>query len=257
MTADGIYVYCVTKGDREESLDVRGIEGARVRVMTHQGLAAIGQDCEPKLFASQGQSVLTDWLLIHQSIVDLSWERYETIVPFAFGMIVVPTNGKPARQNLDEWLEKQSAELNRKLENLKNKAEYGVQVLWDLATIVSRIREQDNEILNLEKEICSKPTGVAYLLQQKLEELIRQRLETAANTHFKAFYQQIRESVEDIRVERIRKEELPRQMILNVSCLQNRDETATLGAVLERIGQIPGFDVQFTGPWPPYSFVSV
>lgn len=256
MTAEGLYIYCIAKGDRDEPLDLCGLEGTPVWGLAHQGLVAIVQECAPKPFASEDQKVLGDWLLIHQNIVDRAWERYETIIPFCFDTVILPTNGNSARQNLNEWLEKESPELQRKLEYLKNKAEYGVQVLWDPTVILPRIREQDAEIQHLEKEIRSKPAGVAYLLQKKLEELIRQRLETAADAYFKTFYQQIRECVESIHIEKVRKEDPPKQMILNVSCLQKREETAAIGAVLEKIGQIPSFDVRFTGPWPPYSFVS-
>ncbi len=69
-------------------------------------------------------------------------------------------------------------ELNRKLENLKNKAEYGIQVLWDPTVILPRIREQNAEIQQLEKEIRLKPAGVAYLLQKKLEELVREKVDS-------------------------------------------------------------------------------
>ena len=256
MTAKGLYVYCVAKGDREESLDLRGIEGTALWALTDQGLVAIVQECEPRPFASADQKVFANWLLIHQNIVDLAWERYETIIPFGFDTVILPTNGNSARQNLNAWLEKESAEVKRKLEYLKNKAEYGVQVLWDPNVILSRIREQDAEIQQSEKETRSKPAGVAYLLQRKLEKLIRQRLETAADANFKTFYQRIRECVENIHIEKVRKEDPPKQMILNVSCLQNKEEITALGAVLEKIGQMPGFDVRFTGPWPPYSFVT-
>jgi len=189
--------------------------------------------------------------------VDRAWERYETIIPFGFDTIIVSTNGKSARQNLNEWLEKESPELQRKLEYLKNKAEYGVQVLWDPTVILPRIREQDAEIQDLEKEIRSKPAGVAYLLQKKLEELIRQRLETAADAYFKTFYQQIRECVENIRVEKVRKEELPKQMILNVSCLQNREEIAALGTVLEKLAGCPALMSASPAPGHRYSFVGM
>lgn len=256
MNSKGLYLYCLTVGEKEELLNLKGIEGADVQTLVYQGLTAVVQECEPKPFQSENQKVLADWLLIHQNIVDLAWERSETIIPFGFDTIIVPTDGKSARRNLEEWLEKESGDLKQKLGKLKNKAEYGVQISWDPNIILPRLRKQDREIKNLEKEIRSKSSGVAYLLQKKLEELIRQRLEAAADAYFKIFYKQIRPCVENIRIEKTRKTEPPKQMIMNVSCLQNREERAALGAVLEKIGGMPGFDVSFTGPWPPYSFVN-
>jgi hypothetical protein len=256
MDEKGLYLYAVAQGDREEPLEVKGIEGVPIHALEHQGLLAIAQDCEPKPFASEDKEVLANWLLIHQNVVDLAWERYETIIPFGFDRIIVSTHGKSARQNLNEWLEKGSADLKQKLARLQNKAEYGIQVSWDPTVILPRIRVKDTEIQDLEREIRSKPQGVAYLLQKKLEEVIRQRLEKAADLYFKTFYQEIRARVENVHVEKVRKEDPPKQMILNVSCLQNKGETESLGQELDRMGQIPGFYVRFTGPWPPYSFVN-
>lgn len=255
LTGEALYIYCVAIGDREEPLDLSGLDGAPIWALAHHGLLAIVQECEPKPFSSEDQTVLADSVLIHQNVIDLAWERYETVIPFSFDTIILHKDGKSSRQNLMEWLEKESADLMRKLNDLKNKAEYGIQVLWGPNVLLPSLMEQDAEIEPLEKEIRTKPPGTAYLLQKKLEELTRKRLETAADTYSKTFYNQIRNCVEKIRVEKVRKEPPPKQMILNVSCLQNRADLAALGEVLERIGQMPGFDVRFTGPWPPYSFV--
>ena len=92
-------------------------------------------------------------------------------------------------------------------------------------------------------------------MKQKLDGLICQRLEMAADAYFKEFFQQIRGCVGEIRVEKVRKEEPPRQMLANLSCLLPKGETARLGGELDKIGKIDGFSVRFTGPWPPYSFV--
>lgn len=257
MTEKGLYLYCLAQGNKEESLDLKGIGGTPVKTLTHQSLVAVVQECECKPFESQDQKLLADWLLIHQGVVDWAWEKYEAILPFGFDTIIVPANGKSAKENLEEWLEKESEELKRKLERLKHKAEYGIQILWDVTIILSGIKKQDAEIQHLEEEINSKSPGVAYLLQKKLEDSIRKRLEMTADAYFKVFYQRIRGYVEDIHVEKIRKENPPKQMILNLSCLQRKAETEALGGVLEQISEIRGFDVRFTGPWPPYSFVNI
>ncbi len=256
MTDKGLYIYAVARGGKEEPLELKGIQGTSISALSHQGLVVLVQECEPKPFQSEDQKTLADWLLTHQGVVDQVWERYETIIPFGFDTIIVPTVGKTARQNLNEWLEKEETELKRKLERLKDKAEYGVQILWDPNQILPKLKERDKEIQDLEKEIRTKPQGVAYMLQKKLEEQIGRRLEMAADAYFKDFYKRIRKCVEDVHIEKVRKEEPPKQMIMNISCLQKKGGGPTLGEVLEKIGQMPGFDVRFTGPWPPYSFVS-
>lgn len=256
MNDKGLYIYCAAKEGHGEPLEVKGIGGFPIQTFTHQGLLAVVQECEPKPFASEDQKLLADWLLIHQNIVDLAWERYETVIPFGFDTIIVPTDGKSARQNLNEWLEKEGPDLHQKLDRLEGKAEYGVQIVWDPAVFMPKVRRQYPDVRKLEAEISAKPEGVAYLLQKKLEDLIKQHLEAMADAYFKVFYKKIRETVENIQIEKVRKESPPKQMIVNVSCLQNKNSIEPLGAVLEKVGGIEGFDVRFTGPWPPYSFVN-
>ncbi|HEX7474725.1 MAG TPA: GvpL/GvpF family gas vesicle protein, partial [Dehalococcoidales bacterium] len=45
-------------------------------------------------------------------------------------------------------------------------------------------------------------------------------------------------------------------MLLNLSCLVAKDKVAGLGEELEKINNMEGFSVHFSGPWPPYSFVA-
>jgi len=45
------------------------------------------------------------------------------------------------------------------------------------------------------------------------------------------------------------------QMLLNLSCLMDRGGAA-LGRVLDEIQRTEGVWARFTGPWPPYNFVS-
>lgn len=45
-------------------------------------------------------------------------------------------------------------------------------------------------------------------------------------------------------------------MLLNLSCLVSKGKVDSLGEELEKINNMEGFSVRFTGPWSPYSFVA-
>jgi hypothetical protein len=60
----------------------------------------------------------------------------------------------------------------------------------------------------------------------------------------------------DLRVEKTKRTGHDSRMIMNLSCLVDRDKSTELGEELESIDKMEGFSVRFTGPWPPYSFVS-
>lgn len=260
MTDKGLYLYCVafpsaTLSAKREDLGIKGIQGENVFVFQTPTLLVVVAPCEQS-FESEDMQTVSQWVLVHQAVVDLAWEKFDTVVPFSFGTVIVAKEGKSAHENLLEWLEKEQENLKSKGDKLKGKAEYGIQISWDPARVAPRIVKTDLEIQNLEKEMASKSSGTAYLLKQKLAALVGKRMEQAADVYFNELYQKIKDHVEDIRVEKVRKDEPPRQMLMNLSCLLPKGEAGRLGDELDKIVKMEGFFVRFTGPWPPYSFVS-
>lgn len=259
MTDNGLYLYCVafpqaTLSTKKENLGIKGIEGGDVFVFQTPTLHAVVQECE-KSYESDDMKTVSQWVLVHQAVVDLAWEKFDTVVPFSFGTVIVAKEGKSAHENLIDWLEKEQENLKSKGDKLKGKAEYGIQISWDPNRVAPRIVKTDPEIQKLEKEMASKASGTAYLLGQKLEALVGKRMEQAADVYFHEIYQKIKQCVEDIRVEKVRKDEPPRRMLMNLSCLLPKGEASRLGEELDKIEKMEGFFVRFTGPWPPYSFV--
>lgn len=254
MTEKCLYLFCVAKGTSDGNFDVKGIGGERVFTIADDELSAVVQECAAP-FSAEDPKLVSEWILAHQAVVDIAWDKFETVIPFSFDTLVLAKEGKSAVENLKEWLARERKNLREKISGLKGKAEYGVQISWDAAVVAPRLTKNDAEIQALEKEIAEKSAGTAYLLRQKLEGLLKKRLEAAADVYFKEFHQKVKGCVEDLRVEKVRKEEPPRQMLANLSCLALKEPAARLGDELEKIGKIEGFFVRFTGPWPPYSFV--
>jgi hypothetical protein len=76
----------------------------------------------------------------------------------------------------------------------------------------------------------------------------------------KKLYTTVREMVDEIRLEPTKKE-IPEKwqdklMILNLSCLVHKNRLNAVANTLRQFNQQEGLAVRFTGPWPPYSFVS-
>lgn len=259
MTDKGLYLYCVafpsaTLPTKNEGLGIKGIEGEDVFVFRTPTLLAVVQECK-KSYESDDMKMLSQWVLVHQAVVDLAWEKFDTVVPFSFGTVIVAKEGKSARENLLDWLGKERENLTVKGDKLKGKAEYGIQISWNPQMVAPRIVKTDQEIQKLEMEMAAKSGGTAYMLKQKLGALVGKRMEQAADVYFNELYQRIKDRVENIRVEKVKKDEPPRQMLMNLSCLLPKGEVGRLGEELDKIEKMEGFFVRFTGPWPPYSFV--
>ena len=252
----GLYVYCIVDGGQEAKLGPIGIDGREVYSMPYRDVCAVVHDCPAEPYQSTDPQVVEGWVMAHQRVVDAAWERWGTVLPLAFDTIVRRRGEGEPQEDIRKWLADEYEGLRRKIETVRGKAEYGVQVFWEPQVVARDIAANSEEIRKLEEETRSKPRGTVYLLRQKVESALRREMETRASACFRDFYERIKQHVCDIRLERTRKVTGDRQMIMNLSCLVCRETSSELGKELEGIDRMDGFSVRFTGPWPPYSFVS-
>ena len=255
ITGQGRYLYCVADSGERVSLGTIGIDGSKVYTIPYRDICAVVHECPAEPYQSKDREVVNSWVLTHQKVVDEAWEKWGTVLPLGFDTIVMDKDGVGAEENVRSWLQNDYDNLKSKLEKVRGKAEYGVQIFWEPQVIAQSLIKTSTEISQLEKEIKSQSRGVAYLYKQKLENALKRELESKADQCFRDFYARIRRHVDDIAVEKTKPGDQNTQMITNLSCLLTRDKTAELGEELHRINSMEGFSVRFTGPWPPYSFV--
>lgn len=252
----GIYLYCVADAGESASLGEIGIERSEVYTIGYGDICAVVHACPAEPYKSDDQEVVKAWVLTHQKVLDAAWEKWGTILPLGFDTIIRAEAGSDAEQNTRNWLKEDYESLKKKMEKVRGKAEYGVQVFWDPKVIAQNLTETSPEIKRLDEEIRSKSRGLAYMYRQRLENLLKKEMEVKADQCFKDFYGRIKNHVDDIRVEKTKKAEQGSQMIMNLSCLVYVNKYKELGEELDEINKMEGFTVRFTGPWPPYSFVS-
>ena len=181
------------------------------------------------------------------------WVTAEALSNQKIGWNIMPDVENPPRPS-DIYYDSVKEILRSTVEAVE--AEYGVQIFWEPQVIARSLAKTSPEISQLEAEIKSQSRGVAYLYKQKLENALKRELESKADQCFKDFYARIRKHVDNIVVEKLKPGDQYTQMIMNISCLLTRGKSAELGEELHKINSMDGFSVRFTGPWPPYSFVS-
>ena len=251
----GIYLYCIADGNEKVSLGKIGIDNGEVCTFPYEDISAIVHDCESQPYESEDAEKVKNWVIAHQKVVDCAWQRFGTVLPFAFDTIIIGQEGLDSKISMEKWLQKDYQNLKEKLNKVRGKAEYGVQILWDPEVMVERIAQDAPEIRNLKEELKSKPSGTAYMYEEKIKSLLRREMEKKADEYFKDFYARIKEGVFDICIGKTKKVEDNLQMLLNLSCLVTKGNVKRLGLILEEIEKEDGVVVRFTGPWPPYSFV--
>jgi len=256
QSAMGRYLYCIADTGETVSLGNIGIEENEVYTISYDNLCAVVHNCLARPYKSEDREIVKGWVLSHQKVVDAVWEKFGTVIPIGFDTIVQGSAAVDPEENMKKWLKDDYDNLKSKMEKVRDRAEYGVQLFWDRKTIAEKISDESPEIKALNEEIKSKPKGVAYMYRQKLEALLRKEIEDRADRYFKEFYGKITPHADDVRVEKTRKtENEEKQMLLNLSCLLPKEGSKDLGEELEKIDTLEGFSVRYTGPWPPYSFV--
>jgi len=251
-----MYIYCVARAESNGVFGPIGLEDKPVYTIVAGDICAVVHDCRPEPYQSEDPETAQNWVLAHQRVVSAAEETFSTVLPMSFNMIVHGHAKDDAASNLQSWLAEKHDKFTHFLDKLTGKAEYGVQIFWDRQLVAKALVQKEPKLREMRDEALKKPKGLAYMLQQKLAKATREAVETQANFYVEDFYARIRQCVNEVRVEKLKKADGNEQMLLNLSCLMEKGDSA-LGNVLEEIQETEGISVRFTGPWPPYSFVNV
>ena len=253
----GRYVYGVAVGDKEVRLGPIGIEGSEVYTIPYEDINAIVHNCSTEPYQSNNDEIVKNWVRTHQSVLDAAGERLGIVIPLGFDTILQPKNDVTSPdQVVREWLKQDYERLHMVMRKIEGRDEYGVQVSYEPELIIKQLSEQSEEIRKIKAEMATKSPGMAYMYKQKLERAVKAETEQLANVWFNDFYGRIKKHTDDIIVEKTKKLNDGKVMLLNFSCLVARERTDSLGRELEAINNMDGFSVHFSGPWPPYSFVA-
>lgn len=249
---EGTYLYCVVDGGSSETLGNIGLEDSHVYTIPHQEISAVVSRCDAEPYKTDDEEKAREWILTHQHVIDLSTDRFGTVIPLTFDTIF-----KGGDAGVEAWLKENHDRLWDLLRRLRGKAEFGVRVYVEESNLV-RMIEDDPEIARLRKAIENKPEGAAYLLKKRYDQVAKIQREIAVRSFAEKLFKKVEGFVEDIRLESVKNDprEKGRLMVLNASCLMKDDCVKPLGDLLGEIAREDGLKVKFTGPWPPYSFVS-
>jgi hypothetical protein len=253
----GRYVYGVAAWGREVRLGSIGIEGSEVYTIPYEDISAIVHNCATEPYQSTDDEIVKNWVRVHQSVLDAASRQLGIIIPLGFDTILQPKDDATSPDEIvRDWLKSDYERLHKMMRKIDGKDEYGVQVSYEPILMVKQISEHSEEIRKVNKEMATKSPGITYMYKQKLERTVKAESERLADEWFRDFYGRIKEHTDDIVVEKTKRLNIGEVMLLNLSCLVARERVDSLGKELEKINNMDGFSVHFSGPWPPYSFVA-
>jgi len=250
----GLYIYGVASEKAGIELGINGITGCRVYALAAAGLCAVVHDCAAEPYRPDNDEQAKEWIFEHQEVLDQAKEKLDTILPFGFNTIIRATD-RPPQEVLQAWLSQESRQLQSLLERLRDNEEYAVKIMAPEEALKQAALREDTRLQTLQRDLEGKPEGARYLYREKLEQAVKEALEDVVEVNFRKVYKALRPLCTDIQVEKTKKASSGVRMVANLSCLVKKNRLPELGGALAKIQQQDGFTVDFTGPWPPYSFV--
>jgi hypothetical protein len=236
----GKYLYGFTDGQSSPLTELLGLAGAPVHVLRFQDVAALVSD-----HPVEKLSLLRRNLEPHHRVVREAGQQ-ATFIPATFGHI-----SESAEQIVD-LLRDNYAAIREELHRLAGKVEMGVKLLWDVDNIFDFFVSFDRELRNRRDRVFgkSRPT-----LEEKLElgayfdKRLKQERERLGNLISEA----LRTLTSEVRVNPPSDE----KMVLNAAFLIERSREKEFEESLYRAAGMfdSNFALDYSGPWPPYSFV--
>lgn len=237
------YLYCVLRADTApDELGEIGIgtPPARVFRVRSGDLAALVSETQERNPEPVAENVLA-----HERTVAAAMSR-TTIIPFAFGYAFPPSL-------VTRFLDETRSECHRLLTLFDNKIEVGLKVFWKQEHFLSDI--ETPELSTLRRQ---SPAGGAEsnpLVQMRLGEKVHEAAESR-----RAFYRaRLHTPLARAAVAAVLGEILNPRMVLNASYLIDRKDEEAFDRLVNQVAApfLDGLDFQYTGPWPPYHFVTV
>lgn len=238
------YVYCVVPGGDSVSLGPIGLDGNEVYLVPWNDLAAIVHG------RARPPAVSQESAAVHQRVVEAALQRFDAVLPLSFGHVL--PGGEAA---VRDWLATSYDELKKKLNLVRGKIEFGVQVIWDPEAVAARLMDERPGLRRLKEETQKTPDR-GQVARKRLEAALEEEMRALADSYTREYLEILGGLSTGVQSERLRQAGEGLQMIAHFSCLVPKEEADRLVATLEERRRRDGVLLKVSGPWPPYSFVA-
>jgi hypothetical protein len=253
-------VYCygvIGEGARLDSASISGFESGGLELVSFGDIIAVVSHVSEENFSQEAVdkkikdiSWLTENAQTHEDVVD-SIMKQTTIIPMKFCTVF------KSEENAESMLKERYADLKYNLNNLKGKVEIGVKVYFDSKDLKEKLKAKDSEIKALELSLKEKTPGAAYFEEQKIEILLKERMQEKVIGKGRTMFDKVKAiSVDSRENELLNKKATGKDMLLNSVFLVGEDKLDDFKREIEGIkSSHVELEIQMWGPFPPYNFI--
>ena len=260
MIEELIYIYCISNTPLKQD---HFLESKGLKSIVYDTLNVIVKYVPESEFSEENfKRNLSDlkWLETnareHITIIGRIME-FCTVIPFKFGTIYYSTDG------IRKFIADYSELLIENLNHLEGKEEWAVKIYCDRKLLTEQIDELSEEAASFEKQIMASSPGKAFLLKRKKTDLIENEMDRLCKNYGQKYYDQLKNLSESTGLNNLLPKEFTGRedtMILNATFLVKKNKLADFKSTIESLRKkvgVSGFFIEATGPWPPFSFISI
>jgi len=257
-----IYLYGIVPADAPTPTDLHGIDGGAVRLVQAGDVAAVVSDVPASLYEESSLNARLDdlaWVgargLAHERVLD--W--------FAMQGPVVPLSLFSLHLDESRLRERVAADADgfgRSLNRLRGRREWGVRLWRREEEVLAGVEGVSPSLSAMSREIEEAAPGNRHPLERKRETMRQEEVRAASKRIAHELFAELRD-----RSDGARSVPLPgnvaggeRALLLDGAFLVPDDGfpefQAALGGYAGRLAGT-GFELELTGPWPPYNFADV
>lgn len=255
-----IYVYCLSDSmpDLNHLTDAEGL-----KLLKFDDLFAVVKYVSEIDFSEENfQKHLSDisWLennaREHVEVINRIMENH-SVIPFKFGTIFKEETG------LRKFIADYADSLTENFLQVGGREEWAVKIYCDRKSLSEKIDELSEAAASLEIQIMASSPGRAYLLKRKKGDLIENEMNRICKKFGQENFDELNSLSEANRLNNLLPKEFTGRsdtMILNSTFLVPKCKVPyfknTIDS-LEKKNENFGFLLEITGPWPPFSFISI
>jgi hypothetical protein len=241
----GKYVYGLIRAGKPQTFGPAGIGGRGDEVFTvhFRDLAAVVSSCPLVVF-----DPTRDNALAHERVNEIVLRDF-TVLPMSFGTVF------RTDEDIETLLERTYDAFSEVLDRIEGKVEFGLKVNWERSEVIRDLEGEHDEVRRLKEEISSDESSSTYFSRMQMGRVVESALQKKADAYIADIYEELRGVAAASRSNK----PVGERMIMNSAFLVSRERMKSFD---DRIAEIARkyeskLSFLFTGPWPPYNFVSV
>jgi hypothetical protein len=186
--------------------------------------------------------------LAHEHVIETVMKN-RTIIPMSFGTVF------RTDEDVRQVLRSIYTSLQDVLRQMAGKLEFGLKATWDRDRIIEELKSDHAEIRRFHQELTRQKLQSTYFARVQLGRMIDKALADVASDYIRTVYEGLRGVCVASRDGR----PIGDKMILNAAFLIEKEREAEFEAAVHRVAHALGdrLNFKYTGPWPPYNFVSI